>query len=75
MVSFEEATKIAKSHKKNVNMANIYEDAYVFYNSRATGNDQEDNDVVVWKEDGTVTNFGDYVMTSNASDKHTKRAL
>lgn len=75
MVSFEEATKIAKSHKKDVNMANIYSDAYVFYNSRAAGNEQEDNDVVVMKEDGSVVSFSDYVMTSNASDKHTKRAL
>lgn len=74
MITYEEAKKTAQAAKINIDSVLEYKDAYIFYNSKARGNAQEDNEVVVLKRDGKVVSMTSYVIGTkdNSKPKHIK---
>lgn len=62
MVTYEQAKKKAVEAYPSVNTVLEYKDAYVFYNSKARGNDREDNEVIVLKDSGKVVSMTEYVI-------------
>ena len=74
MIDYEQAKKKAVVHKKDLDSALEYRDAYVFYSSKARGNAAEDSEVVVLKSDGRVVTMSQYVIGTKDSSrpKHIK---
>ena len=68
-MTYEKAKQKAKEIDKNVDTVVEYESAYVFYNSKARGNNTEDNEVVIDKDTGKVISYSEYVMTTKDSAK------
>ena len=64
-MTYEEAKAKALKLDKNIDKALEYRGAYVFYNSKLTGEDAEDSEIVILKSNGNVVNFGDYVISSH----------
>ena len=62
MITYEQAKKTAVNEKPEVNTVLEYKDAYMFYNSKARGNNLEDNEVIVLKKNGKVINMTEYIM-------------
>lgn len=71
-MTYAEAKAKALKHKKDIDSALEYKGAYVFYNSKVTGSDTEDNDIVILKSNGNVTNLGDYVTSYHDEEKPKK---
>lgn len=72
MITYEQAKKKALAQDKNLDTVIEYDKAYVFYNSKARGNEAEDNEIVVLKENGNMISYGEYVMTTTDDDKKKK---
>ena len=63
-VTYEEAKKKAQGIDPKVDSYFEYPDAYIFFNSKAKGHDAEDNEIVIQKEGGNITNYAEYIMDS-----------
>ena len=66
-MTYEQAVTKAKKIYPAVDTVAEYEDAYVFYNSKAKGNDLEDNEVVVLKDNGKVVSMTEYAVNTNSN--------
>lgn len=75
MLTFEEAKKKAKAYDSNFDSVNEYEDAYVFYNSKKSGGDNMDTELVIMKDSGEQMNFAHYIGITKASNKYKARRL
>lgn len=71
-MTYEQAKSKAVKIYPEVDSALEYKDAYIFYNSKARGNKQDDNEVVILKNGGKVISMSEYVM-STKDDTSPKR--
>lgn len=71
-MTYEQAKDKAVKIYPEVDSALEYKDAYIFYNSKARGNKQDDNEVVILKNGGKVISMSEYVM-STKDDTSPKR--
>lgn len=62
MVSYEEAKAKAMKINPNINTAREYRGAYVFYNSKSKG---DDNEVTILKSSGNYVSFSDYAVSAH----------
>lgn len=62
MITYEQAKEKAVKLKKNLDTTLEYKDAYMFYNSKARGNQQEDNEVIVLKKSGKIVSMTEYII-------------
>lgn len=63
MIDFEEALKIAKSHKRDINHCVEYTNAYMFCYQRDDVAGAVESPIVVLKEDGRVMSMTKYAWT------------
>lgn len=56
----------------NVDTCVEYNSAYVFYNSKARGNEQDDNEIVILKDNGNIISYTQYIMETNDSENNKK---
>ena len=75
MVTYEQAKKKALKENSNLDSVVEYKMAYVFSNSKAKGNDMEDNDVVIMKSSGNRISMSELVIELPEGDKAKKRAF
>ena len=64
-MTYEQAKEKALKQMPNADTTIEYDSVYVFYNSKAKGNEQDDNEVVIKKVDGEIISYSDYVMSTN----------
>ena len=62
MITYEQAKAKAQKVLTGINTVLEYKDAYMFYNSKARGQEQEDNEVIVLKKNGKIISMTEYVM-------------
>ena len=60
MITYEQAKAKALKSKKDIDAALEYKGAYVFYNSKATN--ETDNEVVILKKNGNAVTMSEYVI-------------
>lgn len=72
MITYEEAKKKAMKAKSGLDSAVEYQKAWMFYNSKATGHNQEDNEIVILKDSGKWISMTEYVMSTKDNDKPKK---
>lgn len=74
-MTIEQAIQKAKKAYPQVDTVAEYEDAYVFYNSKARGEDNIDNELIILKETGNIISYNEYIKQTKASNKHTVRSI
>lgn len=68
MVTYEVAVDMAKRIEPKVDSYQEYPDVFIFTNSKATGDDQWDNEIVISKNSGKVISYVDFIMDSKYAD-------
>lgn len=61
-ITYDKAKAKALKAYPEVDTALEYNDAYIFYNSKARGSKTDDNEVVVLKDSGNIISMSEYVM-------------
>lgn len=64
-MTYEQVKEKALKQMPSADTVIEYNSVYVFYNSKAKGNEQDDNEVVIKKVDGDIISYSDYVMSTN----------
>ena len=75
MITYEQARDKAKQIIPKVDIYYEYPDAYMFTNSKAKGEELWDNDVVIYKANGEITNISGYIMESKFEIKEVQAKL
>ena len=75
MITYEQAVKEAKAVDPKMDTYFEYPDAYVFTNSKAEGDEREDNDVVVLKSSGNLTGYSEYIRKTKYWNKEVQGKL
>ena len=75
MIAYEKAKQKALENIPNADTCVEYNSVYIFYNSKARGDKQEDNEVVIRKDNGNIISYTEYIMTTNdkESDKKVRK--
>lgn len=69
MITFTQAKQIAKETDPKLNAYTETPDAYIFTNSKATKDEQWDNELVILKASGKTVSYFEYSMNSKHADK------
>lgn len=75
MITYEKAKELAKEIDPKVDTYFEYPNAYVFFNSKAEGHEEEDNGIVISKENGQITGYAEYIVYSEYWDKEVQYKL
>lgn len=65
MITFEVALDKAKRVDPKIDSYAEYPEAFVFTNSKAKGDDQWDNEVVIERKNGKLISYTEFVMTAS----------
>ena len=68
MITYEKAKQKALENITNADTSVEYNSVYIFYNSKARGDKQEDNEVVIRKDNGNIISYTEYIMTTNDTE-------
>jgi len=74
MITYEQAKQTAKE-LLSADTVLEYPDAYVFTNSKAVGDDQEDNELVILKQNGNIISYFEYLSNSKHSHNEVQAKL
>lgn len=72
MITYDEAKGQALMQKSKLDAVLDYGDAYVFYDSKAFGTNEEDNGIVVLKSTGEIKSIAEYMPMSTGVGKSIK---
>lgn len=72
MVTYEQAKEKALKARNDINAAKEYDSAYLFYNSKAKGNEEDDNEVLILKSNGERISMTEYIVKIKDSSKPRK---
>lgn len=72
MVTYEQAKAKALKARNDINAAQEYDSAYLFYNANAKGDAQDDNEVIILKSNGERVSMTEYVVKIKDSSKPRK---
>lgn len=63
-MTYEQAKQKALSIDNKIDTMQEYESVYVFYNSKSRGAEAIDREIVIYKQDGKITNYTEYIDTT-----------
>lgn len=69
MITYDEAKSLALKVRPESNSVLDYGDAYVFYDSKAYGTDEEDNGIAIIKATGEIKSIAEYMPMNNGKGK------
>ena len=72
MITYEKAKQKALESIPKADTVIEYDSAYVFYNSKARGNEQDDNEIVILKDNGNIISYTQYIVETNDSENNKK---